>query len=316
VTPVQSALFPAGDQAAWQFDVLALMLWVCGAMYLAVLAFLAIALWRGRRRRADKDTPLSDPAAPGLERGLIAWSAIVVAGLTVLVVGSFLADRGLAGARARESLTVRVTAHQWWWRIAYRTPDGLWVETANEMHLPVGRTARIEVGSADVIHSLWIPPLAGKMDVIPGHANVIDITPRRVGWYRGTCGEFCGAQHAHMALDVRVDTAAGFGRWLAAQAAPAGHDAAVAGGERIVTNGPCAECHTIRGTAAAGRPGPDLTHLASRRSIAAGALPMSLGALEGWIVQPNALKPGTNMPAVALTPVQSDAAAAYLASLK
>ncbi|MBV8683522.1 MAG: cytochrome c oxidase subunit II [Caulobacteraceae bacterium] len=319
MSPAQSALFPAAEQAATQFDVLTLMLWICGVMYLVVLLFVALAIWRGARARAAADSPVTEAADPTLSRALAIWSCVVVLGLTALVVGSFFADRSLAAARDRETLVIRATGQQWWWRFAYRTPGGAWVETANELHLPAGRTARVEVGSTDVIHSFWAPPLAGKMDVIPGHANVLDLTPQRIGWYRGTCGEFCGLQHAHMAFDVRVESPADFDRWLAAQATPAAPqsgDPSVARGQVVVTQGQCAECHTIRGTAAAGKAGPDLTHIGSRRSIAAGTLPMSRGGLEGWIEQPAALKPGTNMPAVSLSPSDADAASAYLLSLK
>jgi cytochrome c oxidase subunit 2 len=214
---------------------------------------------------------------------------------------------------------VRVTGHQWWWRIQYRDPaSGGWIETANELHLPAGRTARIALGSADVIHSFWVPNVAGKMDVIPGRTNVIDVSPHRIGWFRGQCAEFCGAQHAHMAFDVKVESPAEFAAWLASQARPATPpaDPAMARGMAVVTGGQCAMCHVVRGTAAVGRAGPDLTHVGARRSIAAGTLPMSRGAMQGWIAQPQALKPGTMMPAVSLTPADVDAVSRYLVSLQ
>ena len=176
----------------------------------------------------------------------------------------------------------------------------------------------MELGSPDVIPSFWVPNVAGKMDVIPGRANAIDVTPHRIGWFRGQCAEFCGTQHAHMAFDVKVDAPADFAAWLAAQARPAlpPEDALARRGMEVVTTGPCAMCHTVRGTAATGRPGPDLTHLASRRSIAAGTLPMGRGNLQGWIAQPQALKPGTMMPAVSLDAADADAVAHYLEGLK
>jgi cytochrome c oxidase subunit 2 len=203
--------------------------------------------------------------------------------------------------------------------LQYRDPaTGGWVETANELHLPVGRTVRIELGSADVIHSFWVPNVAGKMDVVPGRINVIAATPRREGWFRGQCAEFCGTQHAHMAFDVKVESAAQFEAWLEGQSRPSAvaADAAAQRGMRIVTTGQCAACHVVRGTPARGRAGPDLTHIGSRRSIAAGTLPFSRGALQGWIAQPQAIKPGTLMPAVALAPSDADAAARYLETLK
>ncbi len=310
----QSPLDPSADQAGHLYSVLQMMLWICGAMYLLVLGFLGWAIWRARRRLR----PEPGAGEPGLTLSLGVWAGIIVVGLAVLTTASFLADRSLAQAAAREQLVVRVTGQQWWWRIAYRAPGSqTWVETANELHLPAGQTTRIELGSTDVIHSFWVPNVAGKTDVIPGHANALDVTPRRQGWFRGQCAEFCGLQHAHMALDVKVESPATFQQWLQAQARPSRTptDPVLARGMQVTTGGACAACHVIRGTAAAGRSGPDLTHLASRRSIAAGLAPFSRGAVQGWIAQPAALKPGTNMPAVSLSPSDANAVGAYLASL-
>lgn len=301
---VQSPLAPAGDQAAALHRLLILMTVVCGAIYAMVAAGIGWSLWRARR--ADAAPEAQDD--PRLNRTMFGAAAIIVAGLAVLITGSFLADRALFADRGREALTVRVTGHQWWWRIEYRVGDR-WVETANELHLPLDRPARVLLGSADVIHSFWVPNVAGKIDMVPGRRNQLDITPRRTGWFRGQCAEFCGLQHAHMALDVRVEPPAEFTRWLSAQAAPA------ARADRPFPAA-CAACHTIRGTAARGRAGPDLTHLASRRSIAAGTLPMSRGGLQGWIAQPQALKPGTAMPTVPLSPAEANAVASYLAGLR
>ncbi|SFR75849.1 cytochrome c oxidase subunit II [Sphingomonas jatrophae] len=310
---IQSPLAPAGDQAAALHGLLLLMVAVCGVIYLLVLGGLAWSLWR-RRPAAAGDNEPSDAA---LGRGLGVTAGVIVAGLTVLIVGSFLADRALFATRAQPAMEVRVTGHQWWWRIEYRDAAGRWIETANELHLPLGRTTRVLLGSADVIHSFWVPNVAGKIDMIPGRRNLLDLTPRRAGWYRGQCAEFCGAQHAHMALDVKVEDATTFDSWLAEQgrpaAAPAGPRAAQGA---AVFAGPCGICHAVRGTPAAGRAGPDLTHLASRRSIAAGTLPMSRGGLQGWIAQPQALKPGTSMPAVPLRPADADALSSYLTTLR
>lgn len=310
----QSPLDPAGDQASALLSLFGLVVLVCGLFYLLVLAALGWGVLRRRRGQGQAEQQDS-----GLTRGLYVWGGMIVAGLTVLIVGSFIADRSLASARARETLLVRVSGHQWWWRIQYRDPaTGGWIETANELHLPVGRTTRVLIGTADVIHSFWVPNLAGKQDLIPGRDNAVDLTPRRIGRYRGQCAEFCGAQHAHMAFDVTVEDPARFDRWLAAQARPAGRpaDPVALRGEQVVAQGQCGACHVVRGTAAAGRAGPDLTHLASRRSIAAGTLPMTLGNLQGWIAQPQAIKPGTRMPAVRLSGPDADAVGHYLATLR
>ena len=311
----QSALDPSADQAGQVYSLLQLMLWICGPMYLLVLGFLGWAIWRARRKLA----PEPEGADAGLRLSLGVWAGVIVVGLTVLTAGSFLVDRSLAQASAREQLAIRVTGQQYWWRIAYRLPGSqASIETANELHLPAGQTARIELGSTDVVHSFWVPNVAGKTDVIPGHANVQDVTPRRVGWFRGQCAEFCGLQHAHMALDVKVESPADFQAWLQAQARPARPpaDPVLLRGMQVTTGGACAACHVIRGTPAAGRPGPDLTHIASRRSIAAGLMPFSRASVQGWIAQPAALKPGTNMPAVSLSPSDADAVARYLESLR
>lgn len=302
---IQSPLAPTGDQANALHRLLVLMTIVCGAVYAVVLGGLVWSLCRARQRlKRDRDDRL-------LDRGLWTAAAVIVVGLTVLIIGSFVAERALVATRDDPVLHVRVTGHQWWWRIEYRDPaSGGWVETANEMHLPVGRTTRVSLGSADVIHSFWLPNVAGKIDMIPGRRNQIDLTPRRAGWFRGQCAEFCGTQHAHMALDVKVDAPADFDRWLIAQARPAGTGAPVT----FVRS--CAACHTVRGTSAVGRAGPDLTHVAARRSIAAGTLPMTRGALQGWIQQPQALKPGTSMPAVPMSAADGLAVADYVAGLR
>ncbi|WP_137787806.1 cytochrome c oxidase subunit II [Sphingomonas sp. 3P27F8] len=312
-----SVLAPAGYQAHALLDVLKLTVFVGAAMYVLVLAFLTLGIVR-RRVQESGDLPVVEPADAGLHRGLIAWSVLILCGLSLLITASFVLDRHLAAAQPSETLEVRVTAQQWWWRFVYRDPaTGRWVETANELHLPVGRTVRVTLGSNDVIHSFWVPSLAGKMDVIPGRVNVLDLTPRRLGWFRGQCAEFCGVQHAHMAFDVKVESEADFRAWLANQARPAVSPSGVdaARGMRIVST-QCAACHTVRGTAAAGRAGPDLTHLGARRRMAAGTLALNRGNIEGWILQPQSIKPGTLMPATSLDSRGAEAVARYLEALK
>ncbi len=311
---LQSPLAPAGDQADALLSLFGLMTIVCGIVYAIVVAGLCWTLWRAWRRGSPATQSVGDDRA--LDRSLPFAAGAIVLGLTVLIVGSFLADRTMFAARGDPALMVRVTGHQWWWRIQYRDPaSGHWIETANELHLPRGTTTRVSLGAADVIHSFWVPNVAGKLDMIPGRRNVIDLTPRRDGWFRGQCAEFCGTQHAHMAFDVRVESPAAFRAWLAAQAAPAPAAGDGGAGARVFA-GPCATCHAIRGTPANGRAGPDLTHVAARRSIAAGTLAMTRGNLQGWIAQPQAIKPGTSMPTVPLTPADADAVVRYLSGLR
>jgi cytochrome c oxidase subunit 2 len=309
---VQSALAPAGDQAAAIERVWDLMLWICVPMYVLVLAALG---WALVRRRARGHTAEGDRRAA---MGLTAFVVLVAGLLTVLTASSYIADRHLHAA-VTDPVNVRITAMQWWWQVDYLDADpSKQFTTANELHLPLDRPARIELRSSDVIHSLWIPVLNGKEDLIPGRTNIIVMTPRKTGTYRGQCAEFCGLQHANMALDVKVEDAAAFAAWKAHQRAPApppSTPSALAGLHDFTATA-CAMCHTIDGTDAGGITGPNLTHLASRRTLAAGALPLNRGTLTAWIAAPQVHKPGTNMPAVPLRPRQLEDIVDYLMTLQ
>ena len=312
-----AVLDPASDQATTLHGLMNLMLVVCGAAYALVLVFLGWAIWRARHRLAGP--PQTRPDDRALRMGLGAWAVLIASGILVLAAASFLVDRTLALQDKATSADVRVTAQQWWWRLEYRDPTtGRWIEAANELHLPINRPTRIEIRSADVVHSFWIPNLSGKIDMIPGRSNHLTITPRRLGWVRGQCAEFCGLQHAKMALDVSVDTPEAFAAWLAAQAKPATApaDPTAARGLALVASGTCATCHTIRGAPAVARPGPDLTHVASRRWLAAGTVPMNRAGLAGWIADPQSLKPGAEMPATGLSPADALAVVTYLEGLR
>lgn len=316
----QNALDYASDQSRAIGGIWHLMLIVCGFMYLLMMALLAWVIWRARRRMPDEPPATAAPAVDSLLRKLLgSWSVLIVVGLFVLAGGSFLVDRQLAKAEDPHALQVRITGSEWWWQVEYLDPDpSKNVITANELHLPVGRVTRIELRSNDVIHSFWVPNLNGKTDLIPGRSNFQTITPRRTGQWRGQCAEFCGLEHAGMAMDVTVDDAAAFDRWKAAQLATARppqnpHEQQ---GQQVFLGSTCASCHTIAGTDAGGKVGPDLTHLASRRTLAAGALPMQPEALAQWIRDPHSRKPGTNMPATDLPPDQLAALVDYLMSLR
>jgi cytochrome c oxidase subunit 2 len=188
------------------------------------------------------------------------------------------------------------------------------VRTANELRLPVGRPVHIHLQSIDVIHSFWVPTLHGKRDAIPGHQTEIWLRADKTGQYRGQCAEFCGLQHAHMALAVIVESPDAFERWLTAQRneVPSAESPQAQRGRTIVEHGPCSTCHAVRGTDAGGRVGPDLTHVAARTTIAAGTLPTSAGNLRQWIDDPQHFKPGSRMPALGLTRDDIDAVVAYL----
>jgi len=309
---VQSMLAPAADQAAAIFDVWTLMLWICGTVYVAILVWLGFVL--ATRVRAMSSGESRDPL---LHKALIAFALLVVGLLTWLVAASYLTDRRLHAGD--DALSVRITAKQWWWQVDYLDADpSKQFTTANELHLPRDRTVKVELRAGDVIHSFWIPTLSGKEDLIPGHANAILLTPRVAGRFRGQCAEFCGLQHAHMALDVQVEAPAAFARWQQRQLMPAATPASSTAryGADVFAQTACASCHAIRGTDAGSHVGPDLTHLASRRTLAAGALPMDRGALAAWIADPQHFKPGANMPAVPLSPREAAGVVDYLTGLQ
>jgi cytochrome c oxidase subunit 2 len=294
---------------------------VCAIMFALVMAFLVAALLRRRGSRADHmpDERAVPSREGGLNKLLIAWVALISAGLAGLTLASWIGDRQAAAATANPTIDVTITARQWWWQVDYSgVAANQGFTTANELHLPVGVPVRITLKSNDVIHSFWVPNLAGKQDMIPGRQNDIIIVPTVVGRFRSQCAEFCGLQHAHMALDVVVEPREAFLAWRQAQlASPPGPATPLQqAGYNYVTTRECATCHNISGTPASGRFGPDLTHLASRLSIGAGTFPMTRGHLYGWITDPQSAKPGNQMPVIGLEPSEVHAIVAYLETLK
>ena len=216
------------------------------------------------------------------------------------------------------ALRIHVTGKQWWWRVQYMTPDGI-VETANELRLAVGQRVELQLASPDVIHSFWVPSIAGKMDMIPGRVTRLAVEPTRTGVFRGACAEYCGTSHALMAFAVVVLEPDEFATWLEAQARPAQPpaDALAARGETAFVANGCTACHTIRGTTAVGPIGPDLTHVGSRQRLAAGTLHNNPAAFVRWISDADGIKPGVHMPAFrALSGEDLSALAAYLESLQ
>jgi cytochrome c oxidase subunit 2 len=213
---------------------------------------------------------------------------------------------------------VQVTASQWWWGLRYTSADpSRTFVTANEIHVPVGQPVRFEVASVDVIHSFWVPQLGGKMDVIPGQTNVTWLQADKPGVYRGQCAVFCGAEHARMALELIADTPEGFRAWQEDQLRdpPIAASPAARAGRRVF-QAHCAACHAIRGSDAAGIVGPDLSHLMTRRTLAAGLLPNTPGNLAGWIADPQSLKPGAGMPDHLVSGVDLTAVVDYLKTLQ
>ena len=310
---IQSALDPAGIQAARIEWLWWLMFWVCTAVFVAVLTALGLALRRGRS---------ADSARPS-ERSLTTGVAVATAATIVVLFGLLFASVATGPAVGSlgqpDALAVQITGYQWWWHVEYLNPQpSLRVTTANELHLPVGRPVLVNLKSGDVIHSFWVPNLHGKTDLVPGRQNSTWLQIDRPGVYRGQCGEFCALQHAHMSLVVIAEPPDAFDKWMSAQrqTAPNPSTPDQSRGLNIVERGPCALCHTLRGTSAGGRTAPDLTHFASRSTIGAGTAPNTRGYLAGWIADPQHLKPGNRMPATGLSGEDLQAVVAYLGTLR
>jgi cytochrome c oxidase subunit 2 len=290
---------------------------ITGSMFVVVTGLLVYAMVRFRRR-ADDD---------GTEPAQIYGSGPVEAAWTIvpfLIVGLL----GLSTARviyeiedAHEpvaALDVQVVAHQWWWE--YRYPK-LGIVTANELHVPVSLIQHplptfLDLRSADVVHSFWVPRLAGKTDLIPNRINSMWIAPERTGLFLGQCAKYCGTQHAKMLLRVYVETPEDFERWVKQQLKEPEEDSAAAEGRLVFEHTACINCHTVRGTVGNGRFGPDLTHLMSRDTLAAGILKNSPENLRAWIKSPEQFKPGVLMPAMNLNDADLDHLVAYLTTLK
>jgi cytochrome c oxidase subunit II len=283
---VQSALDPAGREAAELLDLFWVMLAGAVVIWIALNGtfFLLAVVKRG---------PMSRRGA----EALIIGGGVVfpTVGLGALLVGAlpYLTElRPVPG-----DPTVRVTGEKWWWRVDYLTPDGA-VASANELRLPVGRVTEVALGADEVIHSFWIPSLSGKMDMFPGRETRISLEPFRTGTFRGQCAELCGTGHALMAFPAVVMEEAEFDAWLANEAAPAAPpaDERARRGQSVFLSEGCGACHAVRGTPADGTFGPDLTHVGSRLTIAAGTLPNSPENLALWIAETHAVKPEVEMP--------------------
>jgi cytochrome c oxidase subunit II len=317
-TSQQSALSPAAPQSGALLGLMTFIVAVCTVVWLLVMLMLFLAVRRGRGDEGGKPDLRGEKGSGKMVAiGLaVAGTAVVI---TVFTVASFLTTRSLTPG-GDDALVIRLRAYQWWWEATYLEPGTATArfKTANEIHVPTGRPVRIELSAADVIHSFWVPSLTGKQDMIPGRDNVVGFTAERPGVYRGQCAEFCGLQHAHMAMLVIADRPEDFERWQREQSAPAlaPLDPVALAGEALFLAKPCAACHTVRGTPAAGTLGPDLTHVASRRTIAAGLLETTRGSLAAWIADPQTLKPGNNMPMVPLSADELQAVSAYMAGLR
>jgi cytochrome c oxidase subunit II len=292
--------------------------WVLFALSGIVYALvLAAALWAiGRRRRESDDSPQTTRALTRTVTGAAVLTAVI---LVVLALASVTAERGLTQPSGRGAVEVDVIGHQWWWDFQYRdvTPSDT-VASPNELHIPVGVPVVLRVMSKDVIHTFWVPNLHGKRDLVPGQVTYTWIQADTPGVYRGQCAEFCGYQHAHMSFLVVAQPMDEFLKWIQHQRQPAPEpvSAEQQRGRDLFMGSTCVTCHTIRGTAAGSRVGPELTHVASRQTIAAGTLPNTREHLGEWIRNSQAIKPGNRMPPSPFAPEQLPAVLSYIRSLR
>lgn len=297
------ALDPAGPFAAPLSEISWVVFVGGGAILVLVLALLGLALTNPPRWLGGKRVVL----LLGFAFPVIVLSGALIYGLTTTA--------RLSDPPAANELTIRVVGEMWWWRVYYLDGDDISFETANEIRIPAGRPVTFELESADVIHSFWVPRLGAKLDMIPGRRNILRLQADRPGLYQGHCTEFCGLAHALMAFEVIAVAPAEFESWRALQTAPASVQQ-TRGGDLFDDAG-CSACHSVRGTSAAGRAGPDLTHFASRRRLGAGVLANDSETLRRWIEDADALKPGVRMPSYETLPADDqDAIALYLEGLQ
>lgn len=308
---IQSVFSPAGSHAESIGRLYNVFLAVAVIVYILVMLFLVLALLK-RRTQTDSKYPR------GATLSVVIATALSALTLFGLLTASVFTGRDIAGVPP-DAIHLTITGRQWWWQADYEYADvSKRFATANEIVIPTGVPVAMKLRSPDVIHSLWIPNLHGKQDLIPGHDGDLVIKAERAGVYRGECAEFCGLQHAKMALWVNAVSPEEYAKWVRSQRQPSRipSTAEQRKGQEIFMSSPCPLCHTIRGTEAAGKTAPELTHFASRRSIAAGTLPNRRGFLAGWILDPQHIKPGSYMPPVQLQSGQLDPLLTYLESLQ
>jgi cytochrome c oxidase subunit 2 len=308
-----SAVNPQSSQQRSIADLFWVMM---GAAWLG-FGVVVLLLFLGWLRRNRSHLPFGGGEGAATALVLLLGVAVPIAVLSTLFLWAdvFVVRSTAAPKPGTTALTVHVTAHQWFWEVRYQ---GTRAVTANEIHIPARTPVRVIGTTDDVIHSFWVPALNRKIDLIPGRRNSVLLEADRPGVYRGQCSEYCGIQHAHMALAVYVQPRAAFRAWLGTMARPARapRTALQRHGRQVFLTEACASCHTIRGTMADGTVGPDLTHVRARHTLAALTIPNDLSHLLAWIRDPQQVKPGTRMPTLDLTQPQLDAVAAYLRSLR
>lgn len=318
----QTALHPVGPGAAHIEHNFALVFWITSIVYLLVLAALVLFVARRRHTLSTMPEPMqTTEASDRLTRyavGAAVGTTLLL--LFIMLVTSFRTIEHLGRMNEEQALTIDVYGHQWWWEVQY--PNQLepyrTVLTANEIHLPVGTPIRIHGTSRDVIHSFWAPNVQGKRDLMPGYNTDLMLKVDEPGRWRGQCAEFCGAQHAHMSFFIIAESQKDFDEWMTdqAQSAVPPSSPQAQHGQEVFLSHACVMCHAIGGTTAGSRVGPDLTHLASRSTIAAGTLPNTIGNLGGWIMNAQSIKPGSRMPPNQLSGPDLQDLLAYLETLR
>ena len=312
-----SIFAPETTSAKAIVDLSMFVLGVTAVIFIVVSALLVYSIVKFRATPANADR---EPAQVyGSTQMELAWTIVPVLIVVVLFAATARVIHAIQDApKPPTAVEVTVIGHQFWWE--YRYP-AFGIVTANELHVPVSDLSRprptfLTLLSADTDHSFWVPQLAGKTDLIPNRVNELWMDPHRPGIFLGQCAQYCGTQHAKMLQRVSVDTPDAFDAWVHAQQQPAAEDASATAGRRVFETTACINCHTVRGTAASGRFGPDLTHMMSRVTIASGAAENTRENLRVWLRNPDAIKPGSLMPAMKLNDAQLDALVGYMQSLR
>ena len=316
-TGLTNIFAPQSTPAKSIFDLSLLVLVITGIIFVVVFALLVYSIVKFRGKAVDAGR---EPAQVyGSTQIELAWTVIPILIVVVLFLATARTIHAVQDApEPATALEVTAIGHQFWWEFRY---PRLGIVTANELHIPVSDAAHptptfLKLLSADTDHSFWIPQLAGKTDLIPNHPNSMWMDPHRTGVYLGQCAQYCGTQHAKMLLRVSVDSEEGFKAWVRAQQQPAVEDEKATLGKRVFETTACINCHAISGTVANGRFGPDLTHLMSRSTIGSGAAENTEENLRRWIENPDAIKPGSLMPAMKLSDSDLDALTAYMETLR
>jgi cytochrome c oxidase subunit II len=311
----------AGKQAAdieWLYW---FIFWICLVVFVLVISFFAGGSAKSSIDDAEM-APVMESNEPGDRRAKIGVSialTITVVTLFVVLALSIVTGKTTEGLTSKNPITIEVIGHQWWWELRYPNPQAdLTVTAANEIHVPVGKPIVVLTASRDVIHSFWAPNIDGKRDLLPGYQSAFSFQVDKPGIYHGQCAEFCGEQHAHMGFEIVAEPMDKFQQWEQQQVKPAAdpQDPTAVRGREVFLTHACVLCHTIRGTDAGSKVGPDLTHVASRRLLAATAISNAPGSLAGWISDPQRIKPGAKMPANPLEPDDLQALVTYLRSLE